>query len=105
MHLHLGCPLLGFKLTTHNQPLTLIATELSQIGAHQKVAIYKQFFFRIFLAVSDFFLDFFSGGHLFLVVFRISWRSQNFLAVTFPNFPESAQMRLCLNHSPPLVQG
>jgi len=61
--------------------------------------------FRIFWI---FFLDFFSGGHLFLVVFRISWRSQNFLAVTFPNFlavPESAQMRLCSNHSPPLVQG
>ena len=84
MHLHLGCPLLGFKLTTHNQPLTLITTELSQIGAHQKVAIYKQFFFRIFWRFRIF------SGFFF-------WRSfvpggiPNFLAVAeFPggHFPE-----------------
>jgi hypothetical protein len=57
---------------------------------------------------SGFFSGFLFWRSFFLVVFRISWRSQNFLAVTFPNFlavPESAQMRLCSNHSPPLVQG
>ena len=63
------------------------------------------FFWRVqdFLAVSDCFWIFFLRS-FFLVVFRISWRSQNFLAVIFPNFlvvSESAQMRLlCSNHSP-----
>ena len=38
------------------------------------------FLFRIFWRFRIFFWIF------FLAVFRISWRSQNFLAVTFPNF-------------------